>query len=59
MQLAITDMDGISFPETMQQHVLDPLGMTRSTYENPLLKTYHSIAATGYRGNGDERQKEN
>ncbi len=54
MQLAITDIDGISFPETMQQHVLDPLAMTRSTFENPLPEGYHAIAATGYRGNGDE-----
>ncbi len=54
MQLAITDIVGGSFPETMQKHVLDPLGMTKSTYENPLAEVYHAIAATGYRSNGDE-----
>ena len=54
MQLAITDVDGIPFPETMRKHVLDPLGMTTSTFENPLPGAYYAIAATGYRGNGDE-----
>ncbi len=54
MQLAITDMDGTSFPVTMQEHVLDPLGMQKSTFENPLPEVYHAIAATGYRGNGEE-----
>jgi CubicO group peptidase (beta-lactamase class C family) len=54
MQLAISDTEETSFPETMQQHVLDPMGMQKSTFENPLSKAYHIIAATGYRGNGDE-----
>lgn len=54
MQLAITDVDGMPFPETMQQHVLDQLGLKESTFENPLPEAYHAIAATGYRGNGDE-----
>ncbi|HBH49672.1 MAG TPA: serine hydrolase [Bacteroidales bacterium] len=54
IQLAITDVDGMPFPETMQQHILDPLGMRESTFENPLPVAYHAIAATGYRGNGDE-----
>ncbi len=54
MQLAITDLEGKTFPEIMQTEVLDPLGMTGSTFENPLPEKYHSIAATGYRTNGDE-----
>jgi len=54
MQLMITDTEGISFPETMQSHVLDPLGMQKSTFSNPLPEKYHSMAATGYRGNGQE-----
>ena len=36
MQLALTDVLGRSFPEVMQQTVLEPLGMTRSAYEQPL-----------------------
>ncbi len=54
MQLMITDTEGTSFPETMQSHVLDPLGMQKSTFANPLPEKYHSMAATGYRGNGQE-----
>lgn len=54
MQLMITDVEGTSFPNTMQTHVLDPLGMQQSTFENPLPEKYHSKAATGYRGNGNE-----
>ncbi len=54
MQLMITDIEQKSFPEIMQTNVLDPLGMEKSTYENPLPEKYHSKAATGYRSNGDE-----
>ena len=38
----------------MHKNVLNPLGMTSSTFENPLPNHYHPIAATGYRTNGDE-----
>ncbi|HEX7139455.1 MAG TPA: serine hydrolase domain-containing protein [Vicinamibacterales bacterium] len=36
MQLALTDALGRPFPEVMQQTVLEPLGLTRSAYEQPL-----------------------
>ena len=54
MQLMITDFEKKPFPEIMQSNVLNPLGMTTSTFENPLPEQYHSIAATGYRANGAE-----
>lgn len=54
MQLMISDIEGQPFPEIMETNVLKPLGMTESTFENPLPDTYHSMAATGYRVNGDE-----
>ncbi len=54
MQLMITDTEQTTFPETMQKHVLDPMDMKKSTFENPLPEQYHAIAATGYRGNGTE-----
>ena len=54
MQLAIMDQDDQSFPETLQSNVLDPMRMPGSTFENPLPQEFHSIAATGYRANGDE-----
>lgn len=54
MQLMITDIDKKSFPELMEEHVLNPLGMTFSTFENPLPEKYHALAATGYREDGSE-----
>ncbi len=54
MQHMITDIEEKLFPELMQSNVLDPLGMTGSTFENPLPSRYHRIAATGYRRNGNE-----
>lgn len=54
MQLMMTDVEGKPFPDIMRERILDPIGMNKSTYENPLPDQYHSIAATGYRGNGDE-----
>ena len=54
LQLAITDQEGVSFPETMKKNVLDRLDMPNSTFENPLPDKFHSVAATGYRANGNE-----
>jgi CubicO group peptidase (beta-lactamase class C family) len=54
MQLAISDIEQANFAETIQSHVLNPLGMTKSTFENPLPEKYHTLAATGYRSNLDE-----
>ncbi len=54
MQQMITNIDQNRFPEIMQEHVLDPLGMKSSTYENPLPKKYHRLAATGYNSDGTQ-----
>ena len=54
MQLAVTDTEKRDYPDLMQEHVLNPLGMTGSTFANPLPEKYHGIAATGYRGDGSE-----
>lgn len=54
MQLMITDLEKKPFPEIMQANVLDPLGMSASTFENPLPQKYHAMAATGFRANGAE-----
>lgn len=53
MQLMMTDMEGEPFPNIMQKNVLDPLGMSLSTYEQPLPTARWDEAATGYRRNGD------
>ncbi len=54
MQLMMTDLEQKPFAEIMQANVLNPFGMTGSTFENPLPEQYHGIAATGYRRNGNE-----
>ncbi len=54
MQLLVTDLENDSFPNIMDKHVLRPLGMNVSTFENPLPEKYHEIAATGYRFDGSE-----
>ena len=52
MQLLMTDVTGEPFPSLMKRLVLDPIGMTLSTYEQPLPASRAQSAATGYRSNG-------
>ena len=54
MQLMIDDVEADTFYTSLQSHVLNKMNMEGSTFENPLPEQYHNIAATGYRGNGDE-----
>jgi hypothetical protein len=54
MQLMISDTENKPFSQTLQENVLNPLGMKGSTFENPLPEAYHHLAATGYRSNGEE-----
>ncbi|MEN9866309.1 MAG: hypothetical protein RL748_1899 [Pseudomonadota bacterium] len=42
------DVSGQSFPDLMQSSVLGPLGMTHSTYQQPLPADKHALAATGH-----------
>lgn len=52
MQQMIIDATGKSFPEFMHETVLTPLGMTNSTYEQPLPQDIAISAASGYYSNG-------
>lgn len=52
MQLVLTDITGQPFPTIMRESVLDPLGMTRSTYQQPLPSEWRSNAATAHHGDG-------
>ncbi|MGH7637114.1 MAG: serine hydrolase domain-containing protein, partial [Gemmatimonadaceae bacterium] len=47
-QLMTTDVTGESFPALMKRLVLDPAGMTHSTYENPLPQSRDEDAASGH-----------
>jgi CubicO group peptidase (beta-lactamase class C family) len=53
-QLAIMDIEKKQYPEIAKETVLEPLGMSNSTYSQPLPADWRRKAATGYRGNGSE-----
>jgi len=51
-QQMMIDVTGQRFPQFMEERVLKPLGMTNSTYEQPLPSDFASKAATGYYADG-------
>ena len=52
MQQLLVDVSHRPFPEFMRQTVLEPLGMRRSTYEQPLPGPLAANAASGHRSDG-------
>jgi len=52
-QLLVEDVTGRPFEEVMAETVLGPLGMSSSTYAQPLPEQLRDIAATGYHQNGE------
>ena len=52
MQQALIDVAKEPFPKLLHDTVLAPIGMTRSTYEQPLPASLRANAATPYRGDG-------
>jgi CubicO group peptidase (beta-lactamase class C family) len=53
MQQLLLDATKEAFPKLMHDTVLAPIGMTRSTYEQPLPANLQSEAATPYRDDGN------
>jgi CubicO group peptidase (beta-lactamase class C family) len=53
MQLMLSDVTGQPFERVLKERVLDPIGMTLSTYEQPLPEPRWQEAATGYRSSGE------
>ena len=51
-QQLMIDVTGQPFPRYMQTAVLGPIGMTSSSYEQPLPSTRASLTATGYYADG-------
>lgn len=50
MQQMVIDVTGEPFPRYMKERVLEPLGMSSSSYEQPMEKEYEARAATGHIG---------
>jgi len=53
LQTLMSDVTGEPFPQIMRELVLQPAGMTHSTYEQPLPKSRGAEVATPYRANGE------
>jgi CubicO group peptidase (beta-lactamase class C family) len=53
MQLALMEVTGRPFAEIMRENVLDPLGMTNSTYEQPLPQAREKQAARAHDNKGE------
>jgi CubicO group peptidase (beta-lactamase class C family) len=52
VQQTLMDVEGKPYPEIMAETVLKPLGMTHSTYEQPLPSELLKSAAAGHDGQG-------
>jgi CubicO group peptidase (beta-lactamase class C family) len=52
MQQALIDVTKEAFPKLLHDTVLAPIGMTQSTYEQPLPKEFQAYAATPYSDDG-------
>jgi len=52
MQKMLTDISGMDFPELMDKYVLSEIGMTNSTYLQPLPEELEKNAARGHRPDG-------
>jgi CubicO group peptidase (beta-lactamase class C family) len=52
VQLALTDLTGLPFAELMRQKVLDPLGMSASSYEQPPSGPLAERTARAHNGQG-------
>jgi CubicO group peptidase (beta-lactamase class C family) len=53
MQQVLIDVTQEPFPKLLHDSVLAPIGMSHSTYEQPLPQAFQSFAATPYRSDGE------
>ena len=55
VQLVVTDTTGRQFPELMKSLVLDPIGMSNSAFDQPLLPDRERLAARAHSSSGTAR----
>lgn len=53
MEKAVEDISGQSFDAYLSEHILTPMSMTNSTYEQPVSKKWQSNISAAYNGNGE------
>jgi CubicO group peptidase (beta-lactamase class C family) len=53
-QLLMMDTDGQTFPDLVQRRIFSRVGMTASTYEQPLPQSRRAEAAVGYSSDGQQ-----
>lgn len=52
VQLLLEDQTGLPFAELARQKIFEPLGMARTTFEQPLPESFRKIAAVGHGPDG-------
>lgn len=52
MEKVVEDMSGLPFEQYMANYILEPMQLSRSTYEQPLSAAYHSNASAAYDSEG-------
>ncbi|MEM9831931.1 MAG: serine hydrolase domain-containing protein [Bacteroidota bacterium] len=52
-QKVVADVSGVSFARYLDENILNPLGMTSSTYQQPLPDQYHAVASAAYNTQGE------
>ena len=52
MEKVVEDISGLSLEDYMSKHVLLPIGMKNSTYEQPVSKAFQTNISAAYDGNG-------
>lgn len=53
MEKAVEDVSGMPLEAYMKEHILGPMGLTNSTYDQPLTEKDHAQASAAYDGNGE------
>ena len=52
VQLLLEEQTGLEFADLAEQRIFSPLGMTRSTFRQPLPETFHGHTASGHDKSG-------